>query len=288
MFRLGKVLFLGVFLFATVCYSAEIPLVVGTTIPPQKYFLEQIGKERIKVITLIPPNADPHTYEPKPEEVKGLKDAKAYFAIGNLEIELIWLERIKKLFPNMKVFSTVEGIKLREGEKHSHHGKMEGADPHVWLSPSFVMLSSRTICKYLMEIDPEGTEIYEKNYKEWISRLVALDIEILKLLSPYRGKKFLIYHPAWGYFADAYGLTQIPVEKEGKPPGPGDLKSIISFIKENNIKTLFVTSPTAPTEAKKLADNLKLKLVTIDPLVYEWDKNLKDVTNLLIESFKDE
>jgi len=294
------VAFLSVFLaflgISSVGYTSsnesvqETPsLVVAVSIMPQKFFVEQIGGKRVQVVTLVPQGVDPHTYEPRPKDINDLQKAKIYFSIGYLEIEKVWLERFKKRFPQMLVISTTEGIALRRGDVHEHGDRNghhdAGVDPHVWLSPPLVMLQSRTIYRALVEADPDGRTFYSENFKTWMEKLVALDIELTSMFAPFRGKSFLVYHPAWNYFAEAYGFRQLVVEKEGKPPGPRDLKELKAEVEKNNIQVLFVSSDVPSVTAENTSKELGITTDTLNPLAYDWDKNIRAVAAKLISSW---
>lgn len=267
-------------------------ILIGVTLLPQKFFVEQIAGKRAQVITLIPQGADPHTYEPKPKDIETLKRAKVYFAVGEIEVEKIWLDRFKKLFPQLKVVNTSSDIAFKEGHHHDHGAEKAvkkhhegGKDPHVWLSPPLVMLQSRAIYRALLEVDPEGKPYYDEGFKNWTTRLVNLDMELTNKLAPFRGWIFLIYHPAWTYFAEAYGLRQIAVEREGKPPGPKDLDELKNIISKNNIRVLFVTSEMPQVNAQKIAQQFGLTLDVLNPLDYDWEANMRKVAGKLASSW---
>jgi len=273
--------------------AQETPsLVVAVSIMPQKFFVEQIGGKRVQVITLVPQGIDPHTYEPRPKDINDFQKVKIYFSMGYLEAEKVWLERFKKRFPQMLVVNTTEGIALRRGDVHDHsdrHSHHEaGIDPHVWLSPPLVMLQSRAIYRALVDADPDGKAFYGENFKSWMEKLVALDIELTSMFAPFRGKSFLVYHPAWSYFAEAYGLRQLVVEKEGKVPGPRDLKELKTEVEKNNIKVLFVSSDVPSVFAENISKELRITTDTLNPLAYDWDKNIRTVATKLISSWTSE
>lgn len=263
---------------------------VGVTLLPQKFFVEQIAGKRVQVITLIPQGADPHTYEPKPKDMEVLKKAKVYFAMGEVEVERVWLDRFRKLFPQMRVINISSDISFRgehyhreRGVKHEH--REGGKDPHVWLSPPLVMLQSRAIYRALVEMDPEGKPLYDENFKNWMSRLVNLDIELAATLAPFAGRIFIVYHPAWIYFAEAYNIKQVAVEKEGKAPGPKDLDQLKSIVFKNDVRVMFTTSEMPQVSVKNVSQQLGLMLDVIDPLAYDWETNMRTVAKKLVLSW---
>jgi zinc transport system substrate-binding protein len=238
---------------------------------------------------MIPQGADPHTYEPKPKDMADIERAKLYFAVGGIEMEKIWLDRFRKRFPNMKIVNTSEGIAMKGGHVHDHetrdHHGDHGVDPHVWLSPPLVMLQSRTIYQALVEADPQGKAIYDEGFSKWMAKLVNLDIELTSILSPFKGRTFLVYHPAWGYFAEAYGLKQLAVEREGKAPGPKDFKTLQELVAQQGIKILFDSSEVPQVAAKNAARELRLDVDVLNPLVYDWENNIRAVAKKLVSSW---
>lgn len=273
-------------------HEAE-PIEVFVSIVPQKYFVERIGGESVQVSVMVQPGANPATYEPKPRQMVALSKAKAYFAIG-VPFEAVWLNRISLANPGMTVIHTEEGIERRtmEGHLHGEEGhsikeKGEGEevedhqvvkDPHIWLSPRLVKVQARNTLNGLLRIDPTRATSYEKNYKRFIAEIDALDKEIKGIFDGKgEGKVFMVFHPAWGYFAQAYGLEQVAVEMEGKEPGPVDLRELIHYAREEGIKAIFVQPEFSTKSAKAIAGAIQGEVIFANPLALDWADNLKKV-----------
>ena len=258
-------------------------LAVFVSIPPQKYFLHQIGKQRVDVQVMIQPGASPATYEPKPRQMAAISRTHIYFAIG-VPFEKTWLKKIAAANPDMQVVHTDHGIqKIRmatnhtESERHrekDHHGEL---DPHIWLSPTLVMTQARTILNALVEIDPDHRAVYEANTKVFISKLAALDDELKNIFAGRQGFQFMVFHPSWGYFARAYGLQQVPVEIEGKNPKPAQLKALIEHAKKKHINIIFVQPQFSSRSAGLLAKEIGGQVIFADPLSPDWSANLYEV-----------
>ena len=203
-----------IFIFASEARSND-KLSVFVSIAPQRYFVQQIGKELVDVHAMVPPGADPHTYEPKPRQMVSLVTAKLYFAIG-IEFEAARLKKILSTNPQIKVVHTDEGIQKISMTEGTHHSEGQhdrsGLDPHIWLSPPLVMIQSRTILKALQEVDPANRSSYEASYKTFMAELVDLDADLKKIFADRQGLRFMVFHPSWGYFARSYGLVQVPIE----------------------------------------------------------------------------
>jgi len=273
-------------------HGAE-PIEVFVSIVPQKYFVERIGGESVKVSIMVQPGANPATYEPKPRQMVALSKAKAYFGIG-VPFETVWLNRISAANPGMTIVHTEEGIEKRIMKDHLHgeedHSAQEKEgreqaeehrgvkDPHIWLSPRLVKVQARNILNGFLRIDPGRGASYEKNYKSFITEIYALDTEIKGIFAGKGGGMvFMVFHPAWGYFAQAYGLEQVAVEMEGKEPGPVDLREVIRHAREEGIKVIFVQPEFSTKSAETIAKAIEGEVVFANPLALEWADNLKKV-----------
>lgn len=293
--RFLSVVCMAATLFAVVLIlpaRAENPVQVSVSIVPQKYFVEKIGGDLVKVSVMVEPGANPHVYEPKPQQMVDLAKSKVYFTIGD-PFEQVWLNKLVSNNPNMRVVQTDAGIEKLPMEAHHHHEeehekgkdrKREEAehhhgelDPHIWLSPPLVMLQARNIMNGLIDADPQNKTAYQAGYKKFIDEVVDLDMEIKSIFLSGNQREFMVFHPAWGYFAQAYGLKQVPVEVEGKEPKAADLKHLIDHAKEHGIKVIFVQPQISISSAKVLVGAIDGQLVDADPLATDWAGNLRQV-----------
>jgi zinc transport system substrate-binding protein len=120
--------------------------------------------------------------------------------------------------------------------------------------------------------------MYEKNYNNFIKELEVLDAEIRGVFKGKgKGVEFMVFHPAWGYFAQAYGLKQIAIEIEGKEPKPAELQYLIQYAKERGIKIIFVQPQFSWQLAQAIAKSIDGQVVFVDPLAADWFKNLHQV-----------
>ncbi len=302
--RILLVVFWGI-VFGPQIGQAEEKLPVFVSIVPQRTFVQQIGKDRVDVQVMVQPGASPHTYEPKPRQMAAVSRSKLYFAVG-VAFEKAWLGRIAAVNPDMKVVHTDQGIEKipmaarpsnddagehrpekdarhlererHRGEEDSHH-EHDGLDPHIWLSPPLVKLQARTIRDALQEIDPSHRRDYEANYRRFVSQVDALHAELLAIFAGKQGLQFLVFHPAWGYFAHAYGLEQVPVQIEGKDPKPAQLKALIDDAREKKIRVIFVQPQFSAKSAALVAREIGGEVVFADPLAADWFANLRQVAN---------
>lgn len=270
-----------IFLFAPEARSND-RLSVFVSIVPQRFFVRQIGKELVDVHAMVPPGADPHTYEPKPRQMVSLATAKLFFAIG-IEFEAARLKKILSTNPQIKVVHTDEGIQKISMTEGDHHGEDQhdhsGLDPHIWLSPPLVMMQARTMLNALGEADPVNRSYYEANYKAFMAELADLDADLKKIFADRQGLRFMVFHPSWGYFARSYGLVQVPIEIEGKSPKPAQLAGLIENARENNIKIIFVQPQFSSKSAELIAREIGGEVAFVDALAEDWSENLREVAD---------
>jgi zinc transport system substrate-binding protein len=285
----------------TALAQGTAPIPVAVSILPQRYFVERIGGRLVEVEVMVPPGATPETYEPRPGQMTALSRARIYFACG-VPFETIWLPKMISANPKILVIHTEKEIRKRAIEAHSHPGEdakhagaavptsrdqqhqehvrdNEGAgDPHIWLSPPLVILQGREIFEALAATDPHNRDCYEANYRKFVSELVELDLSISRLFAKNaEPSAFVVFHPAWGYFADAYGLRQVPVEVEGKEPKARDLDEFIKRARELRTKVIFIQPQYSPRTAQTIAEAVGAALVQADDLAPDWENNLRQV-----------
>lgn len=262
-----------------VSVPAEL-LHVTVSIAPQRYFVEKIGGEFVDVNIMVPPGADPHTYEPKPRQVVGLSESRLFFAIG-VPFETSWLGRFRGVNPEMHIVRTDKGIEKlpsrhETAARGSHSSEEYLFDPHIWLSPRLVMKQAESILNALVETDPAHADAYRRNYARFIEELEALDRYIQSVFQSSAGqRRFLVFHPSWGYFARDYGLEQIAIEIEGKEPKPAELVSLVDTAKKLGIRVIFVQPQFSVKSARMIADAIGGTIVYADDLSEKWDDNLR-------------
>ncbi len=176
-------------------------------------------------------------------------------------------------------------------DHENHHAKdsdqrLHTKDPHVWLSPVNAIIMVRNIQNALIKVDPQNREFYNQNALQLKAKLEGLHQEIKKNLSTLINKSFMVFHPAWGYFASEYGLEQKAVEHCGKEPTAKELANLIKFAKEHNIKVVFASPQYSKKSARVIAEEIKGKVIFIDPLAKDYQKNLQQVTNAFIEGLE--
>lgn len=289
MSRLSYILTFSISLFLASC-SKQIAKenIIMVTIEPQRYFAEQLTGDIFKIVTMVPPGTSPETYDPSPNQMAQLAKSKAYFCIGHIGFEEVWLERIQSNNPQLPIFDNSTGIEFiaseehhhhdHEGEHHHHHG---GIDPHTWSSPKEVLIIAQNMYNALKEIDPKNEAIYQENLQKLLDEIHQTDEIVQSLVDKTSRKLFIIYHPALTYLARDYGLTQYCIETDGKEPSPEQLKNLVETARLNDIKTIFIQEEFDQRNAELIAKETGCQLVVINPLSYNWSQEIISIAKAL-------
>jgi zinc transport system substrate-binding protein len=291
------------------------PLRVFASVVPIQAFVEKIGGPHVDARAMVRPGFNPHTYDPTPQQISALAGAALYVRTG-VPFEKAWMQRIKSANPAMKVLDARDGITLRRMEAHSHdehehvrhaeadhdhghdrhdhhdehhdehhghgshkagHHGHEEQDPHVWTSPELVRQMIGAIRDQLTELAPAHAETFARNHDAFSAELEALDRELHALLDPLPNRRFMVFHPAWGYFADNYGLVQVPIENQGKEPGARALASLIDTARNEDIRVVFVQPQFDKRSAEQVARAIDGAVIAVDPLAADYVDNLRRV-----------
>ncbi|MBS4235922.1 metal ABC transporter solute-binding protein, Zn/Mn family [Campylobacter vulpis] len=248
--------------------------VASVSIAPQEFFVKKIAGDSVEINTLLPQNSDEHTFEFKTSHLSKLEKSDLYFTMG-LEFEKVFLDKFKRNFPNLSIVNTQKNIPFLEfEEEHEHHDHDHAKDIHTWLDPILVKTLATNIATALKEKYPQNAKMYENNLQNFHKELEDLNLQINEELKGVKNRKFIVYHPSWAYFAKRYRLEQIPVEIAGKEPKISDLKRIIKKARKENIKVIFVQPGFPENAAKVLAKECGAKIVMINHLAKDWDKEL--------------
>ena len=272
--------------------TGQEQFIIVASILPLADFVEHIGGDKVDVIVMIPPRANPATYEPTASQLKAVSSAGMYVKVGSgLLFEEVWLDKIRSTNPEMFVVDTSEGVILMEMEEHNHEEENSrynndelSMDPHIWLSPVNAEIMVQNICDGLIRIDPANETYYEQNKEQYIRDLEVLDSKINQSLSGFKNRTFMVFHPCWGYFARDYNLTMIAVEIEGKEPSVSDMAHLIKTAKENDIKIIFVQPQFSTKSAEVIAKEIGGSVVPADSLAKYYLLNLREVTNSFTKS----
>jgi zinc transport system substrate-binding protein len=267
------------------------------SILPLAYFVERVGGPYVEVHTLAGPGQDPHTFDPTPQLMVKLAEAQVLFKIG-FSFEENLAKKIGSTFKKVEVVDLQQGIKLRtpteeetdveEAEHRDEHGAEHGhahdaseLDQHTWLDPRLAKIQAKTIADTLIRIDPSHQAAYEKNLQDLQEDLDAVHAQLTKALAPVKGKSFFVFHPAYGYFGDAYGLKQVAVQLEGKEPTARQLARLIDQAKKDGVRIVFVQPQFSKKSAEALAKAIGGLAEPLDDLAPNYLQNLKDMAERL-------
>ncbi|MGB5745121.1 MAG: zinc ABC transporter substrate-binding protein [Sedimenticolaceae bacterium] len=266
------------------------PLEVFVSVAPLKTFVEQIGGDHVAVREMVQPGYSPATYDPSPQQIAALSKAALYVRTG-VPFELAWMARIRAANPDMRILDARVGIDLLGLPRHAHAGHAEGHaedahDPHVWTSPPLVKHMARNIHDALAELDPAHAPDFARNRDAFLEVLDELDRTIRELLAPLRNRRFMVFHPAWSYFAAAYGLTQVPIEGEGKEPGARSLAALIEQARREAIRVVFVQPQFDDRLAAQVARAIDGRILVADPLASDYVDNLRRVARQFAQAMQ--
>ncbi|MEA5509325.1 zinc ABC transporter substrate-binding protein [Crocosphaera sp. UHCC 0190] len=271
--------------------TATVPneeiLNITVSVVPQEYFVKKIGGDHVKINVMVEPGTEPDNYEPKPQQLQALSKAKAYIGIG-IPFERILLDKVTQTNPKLLIVDSTKGIEKLSMIPHDHHDnhgheKSEDEpemtlDPHVWLSPRLVKIQAQHIYETLVKLDPKNQTEYETNLNHFLQEIDQLDAKIKENLVNVKQRKFIVFHPAWGYFAQEYNLTQVPIEVGGQEPSAAELGKLIKEAKKENIKIVFAQPELSSQSAKVIAKEIGGEVLLISPVAPDWSNNLLEVS----------
>jgi len=241
-------------------------IAVVVTIPPQQEFVERVGGDHVRVILLVPPGADPHTYEPAPAVLAAVAEADLYAMVGSgIEFEIAWGEKIAALNPGMAVVNCSQGVEFI------------AADPHIWTSPRNAKVMVENIRDGLIEADPENAEDYRRNAAAYLDDLDTLDAEISALIAGSGVRVVLVDHPSWAYLARDYGFEEVAIESEGKEPSPKRIEHLIRLAEEEGVRVVFASPEHSTRSAGVIAEAIGGSVVTVSPLKKDYLDNMRQV-----------
>lgn len=262
--------------------------VITVTIEPQRYFTEAIAGDKFTVDCLVPKGTSPETYDLAPHQLQKLGKSKAYLRIGFIGVEQTWGKKLLENAPKVEVFDTSKGINLiyesghSHGHSHGDHQHVESADPHIWNSAFNALIIAENIYRALSSLDADNESYYAARRDSLCEQIRKTDSIIRQEFSaPDATHAFMIYHPSLSYFARDYGLTQIAIEEAGKEPSPAHLKELIDLCKNEKVRIIFIQPEFDKSNAQVIANETKTRIVSIDPLNYDWQEEMLNIAKEL-------
>ncbi|MGD9546366.1 MAG: metal ABC transporter solute-binding protein, Zn/Mn family [Candidatus Krumholzibacteriia bacterium] len=268
-------------------------LTVAVSILPQQGLVEALGAGRLAVVTAVAPGQAPHSFDPSPRHMGTLAGASIFFACG-APMENQLLPRLRSSYPRMRIVDTAAGLPrlALDGHEHDHgdgHGHEDsgGLDPHLWLDPVLLARMVEVMAAGLAELDPDGAALYAARSDSLQDELARLDREIREILAPVRGREVFVFHPAYGYFTQAYGLRQTAIEQGGIDPSPRHLAEVLGRIKAQGSRAVFVQPQFSLGSAQAVARDAGVELVVLDPLAPDVIGNLRAMAHTIREALDD-
>ncbi len=245
--------------------KSDLTVVATTTIVGD--VVRRVGGDRIQLVVLLPVGADPHTYEPRPNDAAAIQDASVIFMNG-LELEHS-LEPVITANATGKVITVSDGIDVLPFSAQAGGESHTAGDPHVWMDPNNVMVWVTNIEKALSEIDPQGADIYRSNADAYMKQLSTLDTWIKTEVNgiPLDERKLITDHQSLGYFARRYGFELagliIPSVSTDASVSAADLATVEKEIKQSGIKTIFVEKNSNEAVAAQIASDTGITYAAI-------------------------
>ena len=291
---------------------------VLATTPMLGDFLNEIGGANINLTILMPPEADPHTYDPSPQDAAKIAEADLVFYVG-LKYEPSALMKLIENTSNtesvlVEVGEYINPIEFSEEghgdhhkghddhddeEGHDDHDDEEGhegheghdhgsEDPHFWFDPARVSMAVELMINKLTELDPSNEVAYKTSGDAYINELNQLDTTISKLIEtiPSENRKIITTHESLGYLEAKYGLevlsTIIPSLSSANEISPAQLAGVLDVIEDNNVQVMFIEAEAPSVYGETIAQEADIKVVT--GLWVETLKENQSYTTWLLEN----
>ena len=253
---------------------AQERIAIVTTTTDLRSLTEAVGGEHVAVTSLVPPNMDAEEYQPKPQDVLRLRNARMFVRVG-LDYDL-WAERLLLQAGNGEIrrggpgyvdasFAVtvleLRGMSVGPGDGHAHGS----GNPHYWLDPKNAEIMTSTILETLARIDPPHAASYEGNRTAFLARLQSKLAEWEARLAPLKAMPLVAYHNSWPYFARRFRLdfAGFIETKPGVPPSPSHLAGVVRTMRERSVR-IVVREPHEPLrDVDFVAAKAGAKVVTL-------------------------
>ncbi len=251
-------------------------LEVIATIFPNYDFVKQIGKDKVDVKLLLKSGVESHTYEPSPKDMVDIENSRVFIYTGN-EFEP-WAENIlESVSSEIEVVDTSKNIKLINKEEfeshfenseiieeeHEDHHEESSFDSHIWLNPENAIIMIDDILAKLCSVDPENSDFYTENAKNYKSEIEKLNVEIDKTIQNSKRNEIAFAGEfSYSYFIDKYDLSFVSVYNncgEGEDPSISKVKSVIDYINNHNLPVVFYEELSEGTVAKMIGEETSAK-----------------------------
>jgi zinc transport system substrate-binding protein len=247
------------------------PIVV-VSIRPLAWFVDQLAGGDVRVETLIPAGANPHSHEPTLAETRAMSRAVLWVKVGHpsFAFERVAFEALLSGRPELGVVDASGGAAGDE-------------DAHAWLSPRRARGMTARIADGLAARLPDQAPAVRERQARLDVDIEALDREVAERLRPLRGRTFFAYHPDWSAFAADYGLRLIALERGHKEPDARRLRATIEEARREGARAIFVQPQFSKESAELVAREVGARVVVVDPLAYDWPACVRGMSLALAE-----
>lgn len=253
-------------------------IVVYTSFYPLYFLVDEIGKDKINLQTIVPNGIEPHDYELTIQQIEEIShsDLLIYNGAGMED----WLDKLLETIEKDKV------VLINASQEVDLIIEENTPDPHLWLDPMNMVKVGERIKDVLIELDRDNQKFYEENYLSLSQKLQNLDEKYEKSLRNKNRDTILVSHKAFSYLANRYDLEQISVTgiNPNEEPSPKTIANLIEISKEKNIKYIFLETLANPKTVETIAKEANLEILTLNPLeglTEEEQKEEKDYISIM-------
>ncbi len=266
--------------------AAETPLRIGVSIAPQAWLVERLAGQPVEVEIMVRPGQSPATMDPTPRQMAALARVVTYIRIG-VPFERGFIKRLRRNRPQLPIVDQRQGVALltRNGRALKPGADPSAADPHIWLDPGRLSRQANTVARALRDLAPRRAAAIETRRRRLVAEFDRLDRRIGRLLGPLRGRSLFVFHPAYGYFAAAYGLVQVAVQTGGKEPSARQLARLIERARRAKARVIFVQPQYSRKSAELVAEAIGGAVVELDPLAPDVLDTLRQVAERVAQAF---
>ncbi len=273
---ISAVIMMGIFSSCNDNNKSSDKPIIAVSVVPQEAFVSAVCGDFCEIVTMIPPGSSPENYNPTPQQILKFTKSKIYFSIG------VQTEN-NNIMPNVSENTKVVHLETEVAKVYPDLTLGDSRDPHIWLSPKRAIVMVRIIQSELSALYPAQKDIFAQNADSYIAQINLVDSEIRTVLENVENKNFIVFHPAFGYLADDFGLVMHSLEEEGKEATPQHLQEMIDFAKEQKIKVIFYQAEIDASQSKAFAEELGGATACLEPLSGNYIENLRVMAQTLAQ-----
>jgi zinc transport system substrate-binding protein len=256
---------------------------IVVTVAPQAAFVQELAGELVNVVTVLPPGANHETFSLPPQDMERISAANLYLALGLPPERANILPKAAELNRNLKIIDVQNEVAKTYPPRYF---APEDQDPHIWLSPKRAIAMVQLTARELASLDPANRETYSNNAQRFVARIEAADREIRDSLNSMANRTFIVYHPAFGYFAEDYNLNMVALEEEGKEADPRRMREIIDMAREKGIKIIFYQEDIDGRQSRTFAEELGGRAEKVSPMATDYVENLQRMARAFADGLK--